>query len=74
MLVEKEAFWSDLEILVQEIPTNEFIFIGADMNGHVGETNVGFEECHGGFGYGSINDEGRRRTIELCQILWFDTS
>lgn len=57
-LSEKSSFWSEFEMLMQEIPQNELVFIGADMNGHVGETNLGFEECHGGFGYGSINVEG----------------
>lgn len=28
------------------------------MNGHVGSVRNGFEECHGGFGYGALDDEG----------------
>lgn len=57
---EKISFWNDFEMLMQEIPPtpNELVVIGADMNGHVGEKNNGFAECHGGFGYGSMNDEG----------------
>jgi hypothetical protein len=33
-------------------------FIGGDLNGHVGSTRVGFDGVHGGFGYGSRNQEG----------------
>lgn len=36
---------------MQEIPPNELIVIKADMNADVGETNVGFQKCHEGFGY-----------------------
>ena len=32
--------------------------IEADLNGHVGTTSVGFKAVHGGFGYGSRNQEG----------------
>jgi hypothetical protein len=39
--------------------STEKLFIGGDLNGHVGATNVGFERVHGGFGYGSRNQEGR---------------
>jgi hypothetical protein len=34
------------------------LFIGGDLNGHVGSTRVGFDVVHGGFGYGSRNQEG----------------
>jgi tRNA(His) 5'-end guanylyltransferase len=40
------------------VPINEKLFIGGDLNGHVGMTNVGFERVHGGFGYSSRNKEG----------------
>jgi hypothetical protein len=35
------------------------LFIGGDLNGHVGSTRVGFDGVHGGFGYGSRNQEGK---------------
>jgi hypothetical protein len=44
--------------MVRAVPTNEKLFIGGDLNGHVGSTNVGYELAHGGFGYGSRNQEG----------------
>jgi hypothetical protein len=40
------------------VPINEKLFIGGDLNGHVGATNVGFERVHEGFGYDSRNQEG----------------
>ncbi|AQK42962.1 hypothetical protein ZEAMMB73_Zm00001d025104 [Zea mays] len=44
--------------MVRAVPTNEKLFIDGDLNGHVGSTNVGYELAHGGFGYGSRNQEG----------------
>jgi hypothetical protein len=35
------------------VPIYEKLFIGGDLNGH-----VGFKGVHGGFGYGSRNQEG----------------
>jgi hypothetical protein len=55
---EKRKFWEDLDGMVRAVPTNENLFIGGDLNGHVGSTNVGYELTHGGFGYGSRNQEG----------------
>ena len=39
------------------VPVSEKLLIG-DLNGHVGATNVGFEQVHGGFGYGSRSLRG----------------
>jgi hypothetical protein len=44
--------------LVKGIPSGEKLFIGGDLNGHVGTSNIGFERVHGGFGYGIRNKEG----------------
>ena len=44
--------------MVSTVSTSEKLFIGGDLNGHVGATNVGFERVHGGFGYGSRSQEG----------------
>ncbi|KAG2662651.1 hypothetical protein PVAP13_1KG548350 [Panicum virgatum] len=49
----KMQFWEDLDSMVSTVPTSEKLFIGGDLNGHVGATNVEFERVHGGFGYGS---------------------
>ena len=55
----KMQFWEDLNSMVSTVPTSEKLFIGGNLNGHVGATNVGFERVHGGFGYGSRSQEGR---------------
>jgi hypothetical protein len=44
--------------LISSVPISEKLFIGGDLNGHVGSTRVGFDEVHGGFRYGSRNQEG----------------
>ena len=54
----KRQFWEDLDGLIRAVPSSEKLFIGGDVNGHVGTTSVCFEAVHGGFGYGSRNQEG----------------
>jgi hypothetical protein len=44
--------------LVSSVPIFEKLFIGGDLDGHVGSTRVGFDRVHGGFGCGSRNQEG----------------
>ncbi|PUZ50928.1 hypothetical protein GQ55_6G115700 [Panicum hallii var. hallii] len=56
----KSQFWEDLDSMVSTVPISEKLFIGGDLNGHVGATNVGYERVHGGFGYGSRNEGGGR--------------
>jgi hypothetical protein len=53
----KMQFWEELDTLVSSVPISEKLFIG-DLNGHVGSTRVGFDGVHGGFRYGSRNQEG----------------
>jgi hypothetical protein len=54
----KMQFCEELDALVSSVPISEKFFIGGDLNGHVGSTRVGFDGVHGGFGYGSRNQEG----------------
>jgi hypothetical protein len=54
----KMQFWEELDALVSYVPISEKLFLGGDLNGHVGSTRVGFDGVHGGFGYGSRNQEG----------------
>jgi hypothetical protein len=44
--------------LVSSVPISEKLFIGGELNGHVGSTRVGFDWVHGGFEYGSRNKKG----------------
>ena len=44
----KRQFWEEMDGLLWEIPTSEKIFLGVDLNGHLGKDNVGNERVHGG--------------------------
>jgi hypothetical protein len=44
--------------MVRGVPSNEKLFIGEDLNGHVGTVREGFERVHWGFGYDEHNQEG----------------
>ncbi|KAE8668068.1 Armadillo repeat-containing protein LFR [Hibiscus syriacus] len=56
---EKRCFWDQLDDVLRSIPEDQRVFIGGDFNGHIGSATDGFDGVHGGFGYGSRNDEGR---------------
>ncbi|KAK3531340.1 hypothetical protein QTP70_018141, partial [Hemibagrus guttatus] len=58
-LEEKEKFWSELDEVMESIPTGERVVIGADFNGHVDEGNTGDEEVMGKFGVKERNLEGQ---------------
>src|SRR5206468_11383182 len=55
---EKEEFLFSLSKMVDEIGQEEFVVIGGDMNGEVGEKVDGYEGVHGGKGFGVRNAEG----------------
>ena len=55
---EKNDFWEDLDGLIESISKEERIVLGADLNGHVGEGNIGDKEIMGRHGAGTKNKEG----------------
>ncbi|WMV47915.1 hypothetical protein MTR67_041300 [Solanum verrucosum] len=54
----KKRFYEDLDEVVRGIPNTEKIVIGGDFNGHIGATSSGFDDVHGGFGFGERNRGG----------------
>ncbi|KAK3566834.1 hypothetical protein QTP86_004561 [Hemibagrus guttatus] len=58
-LEEKERFCTELDEVMESIPTGERVVIGADFNGHVGEGNTGDKEVMGKFGVNERNLEGQ---------------
>lgn len=44
--------------LLSVVDADESIFVGGDLNGHVGKESEGFKGVHGGHGYGKKNMEG----------------
>jgi hypothetical protein len=54
----KRRFWEDLDDMVRGVSSSEKLFIGGDLNGHVGTVREGFERVHESFGYDKQNQEG----------------
>ncbi|VFQ67678.1 unnamed protein product [Cuscuta campestris] len=54
----KREFWDALDGVIVGLPLTEKVIIGGDFNGHIGDSAEGFEDVHGGFGFGSRNPAG----------------
>ena len=54
---EKYDFWEDLDGLIESVSKQERIVLGADLNGHVGEGNIGDEKVLGRYDAGTKNKE-----------------
>ena len=72
---ERDRFWTQLESHVGTIDANEPLFIGGDLNGHVGESRNGFDRIHGGYGYGTRNEGGDQvlEFAEACDLAVTNT-
>ena len=57
--IEKDNFWNSLGSVMTKIPRSETVWLGADLNGHVGEGNHGAAEVMGRYGVGVRNNEDR---------------
>ena len=55
---DKNDFWKDLDGLIESVSKEERIVLGADLNGHVGEGNIGDGDIMGMYGAGTRNKEG----------------
>ena len=65
---EKEEFWEKLEATVNQVPQDQGLTIGGNLNAHLGDKNTHFLEEHGQMGYNTTNEEGIR-ALETLQAL-----
>ena len=65
---EKKEFWERLDEIMSQIPQDQGLIIGGDLNAHLGKENAEFKEEHGQMGYGITNMDGRR-VLEIIQAL-----
>ena len=54
---EKSDFWEDLDGLIESVTNEERMVFGADLNGHVGEGNIGDEKIIERYDAGTRNKE-----------------
>ena len=62
------AFCNELEAVIMKVPHKENLVLAGDLNGHVGESQIGFERWHGGFSVGERNEEGEK-ILHLAQAF-----
>ena len=55
---QKNDFCKDLDGLIESVSKEERLVVGANLNRHVGEGNLGDEEIMGRYGAGTRNREG----------------
>ena len=55
---EKNDFWQNLDGLIESVSKQKIIVLGADLNEHVGEENIGDEEIMGRYVAGTRNKKG----------------
>ena len=59
LMEEKDKFSTDLDEVMESIPKEERVVIGADSNGHVGDGNRGNENIMGRYDEKARNAEGQ---------------
>ena len=62
---EKDLLNEQVLVLVTSLAPSETLVITVDFNGHAGQHSQGFSRHHGGYGYGTRNQEGLR-VLDLC--------
>ena len=56
----KEEFWESQDSVMRKVPQQEKVYVGADLNGHVGKGGGGSGDVVGGHGFGQRNNGGAR--------------
>ncbi|XP_016571094.1 craniofacial development protein 2-like [Capsicum annuum] len=54
----KATFWEALDEVVRSVPRSEKIVIAGEFNGHIRVLPGGYDDLHGGFGFGGRNGKG----------------
>ena len=67
---KKNDFWEDLDGLIEVVSKEERIVLGADLNGHVGEENIGNEEIMGRYSAGTRNNERSMVVDFVKRMVW----
>ena len=57
---DKDRFYDQLQSAIKDIPASEVLYFLGDWNGHVGAAADGYEDVHGGHGFGKRNTYGER--------------
>ena len=60
---QKDRFYESLMQTTSLTNDNDLIFMDGDFNGYVGQYHDGFHGVHGGYCYGSRNEEGSRLLV-----------
>lgn len=66
--VEKDTFWTTLEVQLPQVPMKETILLGGDLNGHIGVENDVFRRVHGGYAFGILNEKGKGHSPNSSSI------
>nr|XP_009771685.1 PREDICTED: uncharacterized protein LOC104222193 [Nicotiana sylvestris] len=67
----KRRFWKDLDEMIHDIPHTEKLFLGGDFNGHIEVTFGGYDDVHGGFGFGDRNERGAS-LLDFVRAFYLD--
>ena len=62
---EKDEFFAKLMNEIVKVPDSEILVVAGDLNGHVGKHTDGFDNIHGGNGFGDRNSDGTR-ILDMC--------
>ena len=67
---EKTESWKMMDNSIGNIPENEILVIGVDMNGHVGRDRNSFEDVMVIDGYGERNVDGQSRQLKILNSMF----